>query len=82
LPAVYVLAVELCDRLIGLFRRSHLDEAEAARATGFTIGHDGSRLDPPGRREHFTKPFRRCGERETADEQFLRMASSFAASTL
>src|SRR4030095_4512450 len=61
LPAVYVLAVDLRDRLIGLFRRSHLDEAEAARATGFTIGHDGSRFDLAGRRAHFTQPFPRCG---------------------
>src|SRR5262245_20199458 len=72
LPAVYVLAVELRDRLIGFFRRSHLDEAEAARATGFTIGHDCSRFDLAGCCEHFAEPFRRCGERETADEQFLR----------
>src|SRR5437867_5896296 len=82
LPAVDVLAVELRDCLIGLLRRRHLDEAEAARATGFTIGHDCSRLDPPGRREHFTKPFRRCGERETADEQFLRHGQLLAGSTL
>src|SRR5690242_1733018 len=72
LPAVDVLAVELRDRLIGFFRRRHLDEAEAARTARFTIGHDRSRFDLSGRREHFTKPFRRCGERETADEQFLR----------
>src|SRR2546422_2074801 len=72
LTAVEVLAVELRDGLIGLFRRGHLHETEAARATGVTIGHDGSRFDLAGRREHLTKPFRRCGERETADEQLLR----------
>src|SRR5437016_2413551 len=72
LTAVQVLAVELRDRLIGLFRRGHLHETEAARATGLAIGHDGGRFDLAGRREHFAKSLRRRGERETADEQFLR----------
>src|SRR2546428_11784242 len=45
LTAVQVLAVELRDRLIGLFRRGHLHEAEAARATRIAVGHDGSRFD-------------------------------------
>src|SRR5207247_11086387 len=72
LTAVQVLAVELRDRLIGLFRRGHLHEAEAARATRIAVGHDGSRFDLAGRREHFAKPLRRCGKREPADEQLLR----------
>src|SRR5437016_964578 len=61
----------------------HLDEPEAARATGVTIGHDGSRFDLAGGREHLSKPLCRCGERETTDEEFLRHGGrSFAVSTL
>src|SRR5256885_9482282 len=37
LTAVQVLAVELRDRLIGLFRRGHLHEAEAARSEEHTL---------------------------------------------
>src|SRR4030095_1911465 len=82
LPAVEVFAVELRDRLVGLFRRRHLDETETTRATGVAVGHDRCGFDLPGRREHLTKPLGRCRERETADEQFLRHGTSpFATST-
>src|SRR5207245_2402134 len=50
-PAVDRRAVELADRLLGVFRRRHLDEAEAARAAGVAVGHHRRRLDIAGRGE-------------------------------
>jgi hypothetical protein len=40
-PAVYFLAIELIDGCGGLFLGGHLDKAEAARTSRFTVLYDG-----------------------------------------
>src|SRR5262245_49444329 len=43
--AVDFLAVQLADRLLSIFFRGHLHEAEAPGATGIPVGHHRGRLD-------------------------------------
>src|SRR5207247_5795155 len=51
LPAAHIATIQLGDRLARLARRAHLDEAEAARAAGVAVVHDGRRFDRYSRRE-------------------------------
>src|SRR5262249_31793069 len=68
-PAVDRRAVELADRLLGVFRRRHLDETEAARATGVAVRHHRGRLDVAGRGEDFAQTLIGGGEGQPADEK-------------
>src|SRR6185503_13673651 len=70
-PAVHFLAIELLDGLGRLFRRRHLDEAEAARVAGVTVGDDGRRLDHARLGEQFAQTVRGRGKSETSDEELV-----------
>src|SRR5207245_7297037 len=68
-PAVHRRAVELADRLLGVFRGRHLDEPEAARATGVAVGHDGRRLHAADRGADLPEPVVGGREGQAADEE-------------
>ena len=55
LAALNVAAVQLLDGLAGLVVRRHLDEPEAARPTGLTIGDDLGVRDSAEAGEQFTE---------------------------
>src|SRR4051812_47469248 len=69
-PAVEVVAVEPLDGGLALLLRSHLDEAEAARAARVAVFDYRSRLDRARLCEVLTKIFARSLEREVADVKF------------
>src|SRR5207244_1488967 len=48
LAALQLVAVQLGDRPLGLARRAHLDEAEAARPSGGAVGDHRGGLAGPG----------------------------------
>jgi hypothetical protein len=56
-PAGHFLAIELFDGSSGLFLGRHLDEAEAARASGVTVFDDGRRFNRASLSEHFLELF-------------------------
>src|SRR5437867_2628485 len=72
LAAIDLTTVEALHRLFGFFRRGHLDEPEATRAPSVPIGDDHGRFDATRLGEQLAEPIARRGERETADEEFLR----------
>jgi hypothetical protein len=57
------------DRLLGLSRRAHRDEAEAARLPGSSVGDDMNVRDLAYARECFTHGFVRGGKRQISDVQ-------------
>src|SRR5205823_7024576 len=67
-PAV-LLAVELLDGALAVFLRSHLDEAEAARAARLAVGHDRSGLHFARLAEQLLQVFARGLEIQVADEK-------------
>src|SRR2546428_7643620 len=71
-PAVHFLTVELLDRGLRLFGRRHLDETEAARATGALLHHDRRRLNAARLCEHLAETLARRRKGQTPDEQFVR----------
>src|SRR5438477_620811 len=75
-PAVETGAVQLADGLLGLLRRRHLDEPEAARAASVPVCHDARGFDRATRRERFAQTLVGGGEGEAADEQFDRHSKS------
>src|SRR5215475_10559244 len=75
--AVQVLTIEPGDRLLRLLGRLHLDEAEAPRATGVTVGDDRGRDDGPGGCEDLAKPIAGGVEGEATDEQLVRHDDAF-----
>src|SRR6185369_6594826 len=71
-PATLVVTtVEAVDRLLGRFHGRHLDEAEAPRAAGVTIGHHGCRRHFTNLGEKVAKLVVGGGEGEATDEEFL-----------
>jgi hypothetical protein len=70
IAAVKVLAVELLDCRRCFFRRSHLDEAEASRATCHPIFDDLGRLNRAGLREMIAQVVAGCLKGEISYVQF------------
>src|SRR5579885_451338 len=66
-----VPAVQRRDRLVGLARRGHLDEAEAARATRVAVRDDRRRFARPVFREERFEVRTGGVEREVSDEELL-----------
>src|SRR5207253_2654753 len=79
LAALQLVAVQLGDRPLGLARRAHLDEAEAARPSGGAIGDHGGRLAGPGLREERLEIRTRRVEGKIAHEQLLAHVSLLAS---
>ena len=58
------IAIELSDSHVGRRRRGHLDEGEATRPTGVTIGDDFDALDALDLVEQLAKLLGGCAERK------------------
>src|SRR5437763_11785710 len=72
-PSTVQLApVELGDRVLGCFRRVHLDEAEPARLAGEAVGDDGRREHAAALAEDLSQAVTGSGVRKTADIQLGR----------
>src|SRR5688500_17218739 len=71
-PAVELAAVELRDRVLGVFGRVHLDEAEAARLPGEPVGDDGGRQDVTALAEELPQAIAGGGVGKTADVELGR----------
>src|SRR6266542_5037129 len=61
LPAIQILAIELGDGALGLFRRRHFHEAEATRLARELVSDHRGRLDRAALSEVFTERFTSCG---------------------
>src|SRR5438552_2148793 len=72
LAPVEIAPVEARHGFLRLLGRRHLDEAEAPRPAGPGVGHDRRGLDDPGGGEDLAQTLTGDGEREAADEQFVR----------
>src|SRR5690606_28261226 len=68
--AFVLLAVELADRLLRLFVRRHLDEAEAFAAAGVTVRDDARRFHGAALGEQIAEGLFGGGERKVTDVQF------------
>src|SRR5438876_11862321 len=79
LAALQLVAIQLGDRPLGLARRAHLDEAEATRPSGGSIGDPGGRLAGPGLREERLEIRTRRVEGKIAHEQLLAHVSLLAS---
>src|SRR2546426_7340332 len=75
LAALQLVAVQLSDRPLGLARRAHLDEAEAARPSGGAVGDHRGGLAGPGLREECLEVRARRGEGQIGHEQLLAHVS-------
>src|SRR5438309_6040637 len=75
LAALQLVAVQLGDRPLGLARRAHLDEAEAARPSGGAVGDHRGGLAGPGLREERLEVRARRVEGKIAHEQLLAHVS-------
>src|SRR5437899_10670428 len=75
LAALQLVAVQLGDRPLGLARRAHLDEAEAARPSGAAVGDHRGGLAGPGLREECLEVRARRVEGKIAHEQLLAHVS-------
>src|SRR5439155_1660037 len=75
LAALQLVAVQLGDRPLGLARRAHLDEAEAARPSGGAVGDHRGGLAGPGLREECLEVRARRVEGQIAHEQLLAPVS-------
>jgi len=68
----HVTAVEFRDRLVGIFLRRHLDEAEAARTAAEPVHDNLAAHDLAGLLEQLKQLVFGRVEREVPDEQFCR----------
>jgi hypothetical protein len=68
--AIVLATVELSNRIVRGILASHLDEAESARAAGFTVGHHIGRIYLTGRSEMLMKVLARDAEGQVSYVKF------------
>jgi hypothetical protein len=77
-----VLLVQLVERLLGAFRRGHLDEAEATRLTGHPVEHERDFLDLTAAPKLLLDQFFGCVKRQVANVQTISHSTHLRGSKM